>query len=112
MFSGSHYLHHLRNPARRSSWILVLALLGTLAVIALRLTLNGVAPAFGDSNPPPQSEKARKKGSQKGNIEAEVARGKYLVEGAAMCGECHTPRAPEGHPARSRWRHRAPRLWH
>src|SRR5260370_38691229 len=102
MFSGSHYLHHLRNPARRSSWILVLALLGTLAVIALGLTLNGVAPAFGDSNPPPQSEKASKKGSQKGSAEAEVARGKYLVEGVAMWGEGHTPSDAEGNPGRSR----------
>jgi mono/diheme cytochrome c family protein len=108
MFSGSHYL---RNPARRSSWILALALLGTLAVIALGLTLNGVAPAFGDSNPPPQSEKVSKKGSQKGSIEAEVARGKYLVEGVAMCGECHTPRDAEGNPDRSRWLQGAPVLW-
>nr|WP_210242446.1 cytochrome c [Prosthecomicrobium hirschii] len=34
---------------------------------------------------------------------AEVARGRYLVEGAGHCGECHTPRNPIGGPDRSRW---------
>src|ERR1700689_4788603 len=33
--------------------------------------------------------------------EASVARGKYLVEGVARCGQCHTPRDAAGDPARS-----------
>jgi len=28
--------------------------------------------------------------------QAEVARGKYIVEGVAMCGQCHTPRDSDG----------------
>jgi Cytochrome c len=32
-----------------------------------------------------------------------VARGKYLVEGVAKCGECHTPRTEQGEPDQSRW---------
>ncbi len=29
---------------------------------------------------------------------AKVARGKYLVEGVGMCGDCHTPRNEKGEP--------------
>jgi len=32
-----------------------------------------------------------------------VARGKYVVEGVAVCGRCHTPRDPQGEPDRHRW---------
>ncbi len=32
-----------------------------------------------------------------------VARGKYLVEQVAMCGDCHTPHTPRGEPIMSRW---------
>jgi mono/diheme cytochrome c family protein len=37
------------------------------------------------------------------NVTDKVARGKYLVEGVAMCGDCHTPRTEQGQPDRSRW---------
>jgi len=33
----------------------------------------------------------------------DVARGKYLVEDVAMCGQCHTPRDINGSLDRSRW---------
>ena len=32
-----------------------------------------------------------------------VARGQYIVEGIAVCGNCHTPRRPNGELDRSRW---------
>jgi mono/diheme cytochrome c family protein len=32
-----------------------------------------------------------------------LALGRYLVEGPAHCGECHTPRNPIGGPQKSRW---------
>jgi len=41
----------------------------------------------------------------------DVARGKYLVEGVAMCGECHTPRDSSGNLDRSRWLQGAPVRW-
>ncbi|MFZ3343041.1 MAG: cytochrome c [Terriglobales bacterium] len=41
----------------------------------------------------------------------EVARGKYLVEGVAMCGECHTPRDGSGNLDRSQWLQGAPVRW-
>jgi mono/diheme cytochrome c family protein len=33
----------------------------------------------------------------------EINRGKYLVEGVAMCGMCHTPRESSGNLDMSRW---------
>jgi len=41
--------------------------------------------------------------SEKGVSSADVARGKYLVEAVAMCGQCHTPTDSNGNPDRSRW---------
>jgi mono/diheme cytochrome c family protein len=32
-----------------------------------------------------------------------VIRGQYIVEGVAVCGNCHTPRRPNGELDRSRW---------
>ena len=32
-----------------------------------------------------------------------VARGKYIVEDVAMCGNCHTPRLSNWEPDRTRW---------
>ena len=32
-----------------------------------------------------------------------VTRGKYIVEGVAMCGQCHTPRTSNGAPDRMKW---------
>lgn len=34
--------------------------------------------------------------------DAKVARGKYLVENVAICGDCHTPMLPTGQPDQSR----------
>jgi mono/diheme cytochrome c family protein len=58
-------------------------------ILALALILNGVASAQSNS-------------SQQG-AESDVARGKYLVESVAMCGQCHTPHDSNGNPDRSRW---------
>jgi len=37
-----------------------------------------------------------------------IARGKYIVEGVAGCGDCHTPRDRNGNPDRTRWLAGAP----
>lgn len=34
-----------------------------------------------------------------------VERGKYLVERACMCGDCHTPMNPKGEPDMTKWLH-------
>ena len=37
-----------------------------------------------------------------------IARGKYIVEGVAGCGYCHTPRDQDGNPDHARWLEGAP----
>jgi len=37
-----------------------------------------------------------------------IARGKYIVEGIAGCGDCHTPRGRNGDPDRTKWLEGAP----
>lgn len=37
-----------------------------------------------------------------------IARGKYIVEGLAACGDCHTPRNANGEIVRSKWLAGAP----
>jgi mono/diheme cytochrome c family protein len=32
-----------------------------------------------------------------------IERGKYIVEGVAGCGYCHTPRDQDGNPERTKW---------
>ena len=32
-----------------------------------------------------------------------VRRGKYIVEGVAVCSQCHTPKDSKGRPDRSKW---------
>lgn len=42
--------------------------------------------------------------------QSDIARGRYLVEQVAMCGECHTPRDADGNLDQSRWLEGA-RIW-
>jgi mono/diheme cytochrome c family protein len=42
--------------------------------------------------------------------ESRIARGKYIVEGIAVCGQCHTPRNTQGDLDHTRWLEGAP-LW-
>ncbi|MGA7849049.1 MAG: c-type cytochrome [Terriglobales bacterium] len=70
------------------------------AAIAFALISNGVPLARAQGSnakkdaPQHQSEKT---------VGGDVARGKYLVEGVAMCGQCHTPTDSNGNPDRTRW---------
>ena len=43
-----------------------------------------------------------KKAARPGGDTTLVARGQYIVEGVAVCGNCHTPRKPNGELDRSR----------
>lgn len=72
----------------------------SLAAFAL-LIVGGVRPACGQETK--HSEAA--KSSVSAN---EMARGKYIVEGVAACGDCHTPRLANGELDRSRWLAGAP----
>jgi len=52
-----------------------------------------------------------KHASERSGASGDVARGKYIVEGVAMCGQCHTPRDSNGVADRSRWLQGAPVPW-
>jgi mono/diheme cytochrome c family protein len=76
----------------------------TLAVVCAIFIVAFSAPAiFGQGRPSSSAADSGKSG--------DVARGKYLVEGVAMCGECHTPRNSSGGVDRSRWLQGAPVRW-
>ena len=67
---------------------------------ALAVSIILVSVMFGQTRQAPAKATAR---AEAGGSTAEVARGKYLVEGVAMCGQCHTPRDANGELDRSRW---------
>jgi len=92
-----------------ASVLFLAGLAGVLALFPRRAAAKAAAPAAAPE------------------MSGRVARGKYLVEGVAMCGECHTPRDANGAldesrdlqgapiwivPVRPRpdWAHRAPAL--
>ena len=49
----------------------------------------------------PQDSRANAPAAE--SSENAVTRGKYLVQGVAMCGDCHTPPGLSGVPDRSKW---------
>ncbi len=44
----------------------------------------------------PQAASQTSAGVKSGSNESRIERGKYIVEGVAMCGMCHTPRTDSG----------------
>jgi mono/diheme cytochrome c family protein len=56
------------------------------------------ALAFAQSSKPPQAASVQHKGMT-GDA---ASRGKYIVEGVAVCGQCHTPRDENGTPDHTR----------
>ena len=97
-----------RSRGQCRSWLLRLVLFGVCA-IAFALIADGVPQAFAQNNSPqganPQHPRAT------GSAASDVARGKYLVEGVAMCGQCHTPRDSHGNFDQTRWLQGAPVPW-
>jgi len=66
------------------------------ALVIAATVLIGSAFAF--------SQNARLAGKASvGASKEQVARGQYIVDGVAMCGQCHTPRDGHGVPERSHW---------
>jgi mono/diheme cytochrome c family protein len=90
--------------SKRQRRVFPLAVLSVSAVIILELISGAAKPAVA------QNDKSVRQ-SEKDTDDTKVARGKYLVEGVAMCGQCHTPRDSNGNPDRTRWLQGAPILW-
>ena len=73
-------MRHFKAQDRLSlSWIIVL--------LGLALVIVGGRPQANSQTP---------QASKSGSTDSRVARGKYIVEGVAMCGMCHTPRTDSG----------------
>lgn len=63
---------------RSFAWVVIIMGLATLSVSG--------RPQASQASPPTKS----------GANDSRIARGKYIVEGVAMCGMCHTPRNDSG----------------
>jgi hypothetical protein len=80
----------------RPSTLSPLAFFPLSAALALALVWSALTPAFAQGHQPqPKSRPAR--------TAPDIARGKYIVEDLAVCGECHTPRDSNGNLDRRRW---------
>jgi mono/diheme cytochrome c family protein len=79
----------------------------------LRITAGGIflfAAAFAAHTQTNHKSSAALKTSTSPASDADVQRGKYLVEEVAKCGECHTPRNDDGELDYSHWLQGAP-VW-
>jgi mono/diheme cytochrome c family protein len=72
-----------------------LAFCSLSAAMSFGMLSNGVTRASAQDN--------KQRQSKPDSASPDVARGKYIVENVAMCGQCHTPRDSQGNPDRSRW---------
>ena len=73
----------------------------TIFSVSLAMILSTASPALAQDNKPQSSNPPRQ--SKTGSAAPDVARGKYLVESVAVCGQCHTPRDSHGNLDRTRW---------
>ena len=71
------------------------------AAAAVLLIIAGVCNASWTQNAKQTADPERSHGSL-------VARGKYIVEGVAVCAQCHTPRTSTGDFDRTKWLEGAP----
>lgn len=86
----------LRSKFRRVAFCSNFAALA--AVLSFMLAF--ASPAFAQNKT--QGDTSQRQ-PEKAGTAATVARGKYVVEGVAMCGTCHTPTDGSGNPDRARW---------
>lgn len=77
------------------------------ATIALVLISNSVPPALAQNS----AKKSAPHQAEKNGGAGDAARGKYLVESIAICGQCHTPRDSNGNLDRTRWLQGAALPW-
>ena len=78
------------------------SLAGLLCAAFLILIVAGSPCAWAQ-----ESKQAQPVANTGGNAKL-IARGKYIVEGVAGCGYCHTPRDKNGEPDRTKWLAGAP----
>jgi hypothetical protein len=78
-----------------------------LKTLSLMLCL---VPAISVCQPAPAQPKQVKRTVEGSDLRNQrlIERGKYLVEGVAMCERCHTQRDEHGKPDRAHWLHGGP----
>ena len=77
--------------------------LGTFLFLAMALLVWLPQHVDGQDRKAAQAKAAAEGNAPAHGNAADLARGKYLVEDVAMCGQCHTPRDMNGKLDRSRW---------
>ncbi len=80
------------------NWTLTGALKGWIAglpVVILLFMMAGGGPTI--------AQETKQAGQIASPNATSIARGKYIVQGVAACGECHTPRKANGDLDYSRW---------
>ena len=82
-----------------------LAFFPIAATFVVTLFFHDVTPALAENNKTDTKSQsnAPPRKSEKTGLPSDVVRGKYLVEGVAMCGQCHTPSDNNGNPDRASW---------
>ncbi|MGA7294165.1 MAG: c-type cytochrome [Terriglobales bacterium] len=99
-------------PAQSRFWrrffLFLSAALSLFAGITLILVSYGSTPAMSQTS---NAHAKAQRPIQTAASSSEIARGKYLVEDVARCGQCHTPHDANGNPDRSRWLQGAPIQW-
>jgi hypothetical protein len=80
----------------RRSTLSRLAFFPLSAALALALVWSALTPAFSQGHEPQRK-------SRPARTAPDIARGKYIVEDVAVCGQCHTPRDSNGNLDRRRW---------
>jgi mono/diheme cytochrome c family protein len=96
---GLQNLHEGHTPVKFRSVLTALILLAAAAL-----------PATPPAQKKPKTSAANNAGGFPAATQAQVERGRYIVEEVARCWECHTPRDENGQPERSRWLQGAP-IW-
>lgn len=72
--------------------------------VAVLFVVGGIGWSVSSQSSASAAQKSKASAAEAaGGAQNDVERGRYLVEEVAMCGECHTPRLPNGDIDRSRW---------
>ena len=79
---------------QRTTCIFHLAFFSLSAVLALVLLADATV-VFAQSQDANPKNRNSQRLSERAGAASDVARGKYLVEGVAICGECHTPKVAD-----------------
>jgi mono/diheme cytochrome c family protein len=71
------------------------------SILSFAIAIASFQPAAAQTQKKQPQKNAQ--ASNEKSTAGDAARGKYIVESVAMCGQCHTPRDSHGNPDRSRW---------